>query len=142
MKKSVLLFDVDYIVINIDSMIDFFIYFLKNKIFKIIIKLLYIIFILFMYLIRMIFLKKVKEVIFYLIVDFSEEDLKKFFDDCIMKKINEFMKKVIYKNKEEDNVIIMIIVFLYVYMKYFKYYGFVDEVIGMEFFYENLRYKN
>ncbi|HBG2459449.1 TPA: haloacid dehalogenase-like hydrolase, partial [Clostridioides difficile] len=31
MKKSVLLLDVDYTVINTDSMIDFFIYSLKNK---------------------------------------------------------------------------------------------------------------
>ncbi|HBG2920400.1 TPA: haloacid dehalogenase-like hydrolase, partial [Clostridioides difficile] len=30
MKKSVLLLDVDYTVINTDSMIDFFIYSLKN----------------------------------------------------------------------------------------------------------------
>lgn len=87
MKKSVLLLDVDYTVINTDSMIDFFIYSLKNKTFKTIIKLPYIIFILFMYLIRMIPLKKAKEAIFYPIVDFSEEDLKKFFDDCIMKKL-------------------------------------------------------
>ncbi|WP_131086748.1 HAD family hydrolase, partial [Clostridioides difficile] len=108
MKKSVLLLDVDYTVINTDSMIDFFIYSLKNKTFKTIIKLPYIIFILFMYLIRMIPLRKAKEAIFYPIVDFSEEDLKTFFDNCIMKKINESIKKVIYKNKEEDNVIIMI----------------------------------
>ncbi|MBH7149208.1 haloacid dehalogenase-like hydrolase [Clostridioides difficile] len=142
MKKSVLLLDVDYTVINTDSMIDFFIYSLKNKTFKTIIKLPYIIFILFMYLIRIIPLKKAKEAIFYPIVDFSEEDLKKFFDDCIMKKINESMKKVIYKNKEEDNVIIMITASPYAYMKYFKYYGLADEVIGTEFFYENSRYKN
>ena len=52
------------------------------------------------------------------------------------------MKKVIYKNKEEDNVIIMITASPYAYMKYFKYYDLADEVIGTEFFYENSRYKN
>lgn len=142
MKKSVLLLDVDYTVINTDSMLDFFIYSLKNKTFKTIIKLPYIVFTLAMYLLRIVPLKRAKEAIFHPIVDFSEEDLKFFFDDCIMKKINESMKKIIYKNKKEHNIIIMITASPYAYMKYFKDYGFADEVIGTELFYENSRYKN
>ncbi len=49
-----------------------------------------------MYLIRMIPLRKAKEAIFYPIVDFSEEDLK-LFDNCIMKKINESIKRLFTK---------------------------------------------
>lgn len=142
MKKGVLLLDIDYTVINTDSMVDFFIYSLKNKTLKTIIKLPYIIFTLIMYLVKIVPLKKAKEAIFYPIVDFSEDELKDFFDSRIMKKINESMKKVIYKNKEEHNVVIMITASPYAYMKYFKYYDFADEVIGTELFCENSRYKN
>ncbi len=50
-----------------------------------------------------------------------------------MKKINESIKRLFTKNKEGYNVIIMITASPYAYMKYFKYYGLADEVIGTEF---------
>lgn len=142
MKKKVLLLDVDYTVINTDSMIEFLIYSLKKKTFKTIVKLPYIIFILMMYLIKVVSLKKAKEAVFYPIVDFTEEDLKNFFDSCIMKKINKSAENIVYKNKEKNNFIIMITASPYAYMKYFKYYGLADEVIGSDLFYENSRYIN
>lgn len=142
MKKNVLLLDVDYTVINTDSMIDFLIYSLKIKPLKTLIKIPYIVLMLVLHALRIVSLKKAKEAMFYPIVDFSGKELEEFFKKCLIPKINESMKKVIAKAKEEDAFVLMITASPFAYMKYFKSYGYADEVIATELAYENSRYKN
>lgn len=142
MKRKVLLLDVDYTVINSDSMIEFFLYALKTKKLKTLVKIPYIIIMLALYVIKVIPLKKAKEAIFYPIVDFTEEELEKFFKKCIVPRINESINKVISKSKENQVFIIMVTASPFAYMKYFKLYGYANEVIGTELKYQNSRYKN
>ena len=141
MKKKVLLLDIDYTVINTDSMIDFILYSLKTKPLKTIIKIPYIFITLVGYALKLTSLKKAKEAVFSPIVNFSEEELKEFFDKKLKVKINKNIKDIIEKSKK-DSTIIMITASPKAYMKYFKEYKYADEVIGTELLYENNRYKN
>ena len=79
MKKKILLLDIDYTVINTDSMILFLKYALKTNKLKTLIKIPYIIAMIAFYFLRIIPLKKAKEAIFYPIIDLTEEDLEEFF---------------------------------------------------------------
>lgn len=100
MKKKVLLLDIDYTVINTDSMIDFILYSLKTKPLKTIIKIPYIFITLVGYALKLTSLKKAKEAVFSPIVDFSEEELKEFFDKKLKVKINKNIKDIIEKSKK------------------------------------------
>lgn len=142
MKKKVLLLDIDYTVINTDSMIDFIIYSLKTKTIKTLIKIPYIFTMLLFYSIRIVSLKKAKEAIFYPIVDYSEKELEEFFTTVLEKKINKSMIEIIIKSKNEGAFILMVTASPYAYMKYFKKYAYADEVLGTDLAYENLKYAN
>lgn len=142
MKKKVLLLDIDYTVINTDSMIDFLLYALKTKFLKTIIKIPYIILMLTMHALKIVSLEKAKEAIFYPIVDFDEKELEEFFIKCIKQKINKSMIDIISKAKQEDIFILMITASPSAYMKYFKKYQYANEVLGTELEYQNLKYKN
>lgn len=142
MKKGVLLLDIDYTVINTDSMIDFMKYSLKKKTLNTIIKIPYIMVVLFLYLIKVVSLKKAKETVFYPIVDYTEKELEEFFKCKIQPRINRNMIDIIEESKNKDDYILMITASPYAYMKYFKKYGYADEVIGTQFVYNNESYKN
>lgn len=142
MKKKVLLLDIDYTVINTDSMIDFIIYSLKKKTIKTLIKIPYIFTMLLFYSIRIVSLKKAKEAIFYPIVDYSEKELEEFFTIVLEKKINKSMMEIIIKSRNEGVFILMITASPYAFMKYFKKYSYADEVLGTDLAYENSKYTN
>ncbi len=142
MKRNVLLLDIDYTVINTDSMIDFLIYSLKIKPIKTLFKLPYIIGMLILHAIKAISLKKAKEAVFYPIVDFNDEELEEFFKNSIVPRINKSMKEVITKAKDDKAYILMITASPFAYMKYFKKYGYADEVIGTQLEYKNFKYNN
>lgn len=137
MKRKVLLLDVDYTVINTDSMIDFLFYSFKNKFLKTLLNIPYILLMLILYVFKVVSLKKAKEAVFSPIVNFSEDDLEYFFKNNIKTKMNKSIIDIIKKSKEEDMYIIMITASPNAYMKYFQKYGFADEIIAT-----NLRYNN
>lgn len=140
--KKVLLLDIDYTVINTDSMIDFILYSLKTKPIKTLIKLPYIVMMLALHAVKIVSLNKAKEAIFYPIVDYSEKELEKFYTSTLEPKINKSMKDVIEKSKSENTFIFMITASPYAYMKYFKTYGYANEVIGTELENKNNKYIN
>ncbi|RDY22919.1 HAD-IB family hydrolase [Romboutsia maritimum] len=140
--KEVVLLDVDYTVINTDSMIDFFVYSLKTKTLKTIIKIPYIIVVFVMYLLKFATLNKAKEAVFSTIIYFKEDELEEFFNKCIKKKINESMMNIIEDAQKKGKIIIMVTASPSAYMKYFKKYKYADEVLGTELEFENSRYKN
>lgn len=142
MEKKVLLLDIDYTVINTDSMIDFFVYSLKTKPIKTIFKLPYVLIILVLHTLKIVSLNKAKEAVFSPIVNYTEGEIEQFFTNVLEQKINSNMRQIIKKAKEENMFIIMITASPYAYMKYFKKYSYADEVIGTELEYTNLRYKN
>lgn len=140
--KKVLLLDIDYTVINTDSMIDFMIYSLKKKTIKTIIMIPYIFIVLVLHAMNIVSLKKAKEAVFSPIINFSTEELKLFFDDCIIKRMNSSMIDIINKSKKDGFYIVMITASPYAYMKYFKDYGFADKVIATELTYKDDKYVN
>lgn len=142
MKRKVLLLDIDYTVINTDSMIEFMIYSLKTKFLKTLMKIPYILIVLILYVFKIVSLRKAKEAIFYPIVDYNDYELEKFFKLSIENKINNNMKYIIKDAKEKGMYIIMVTASPYAYMKYFKKYGFTDEIIGTNLKYEEGKYKN
>lgn len=142
MKESVLLLDIDFTVINIDSMISFWIYSLKVKTLKTLKKIPYTMLILILYSLRLVTLKKAKEAVFYPIVDFKEDEIEEFFIKCIEPKINRSIKDIIEKSNLENRFILMVTASPTAYMKYFKNYGYADEVIGTTLECENYKYKN
>lgn len=142
MKKKVLLLDIDYTVINTDSMIDFLLYSLKTKPLKTIIKIPNIIISLALHAIKITSLNKAKEAVFSPIVDYTEEELEEFFKTKLEPKINKSIKNIIEKEKLENTFIIMITASPEAYMKYFKKYKYANEVIGTNLEYTNGKYKN
>lgn len=142
MEKKVLLLDIDYTVINTDSMIDFFVYSLKTKPIKTILKLPYVLIILVLHALKMVSLNKAKEAVFSPIVNYTEGELEQFFTNVLEQKINSNMEQIIEKAREDNMFIIMITASPFAYMKYFKKYGYADEVIGTELEYTNSKYKN
>lgn len=142
MQKKVLLLDIDYTVINTDSMIDFLIYSIKTKPIKTLIKLPYILLVLVLHAIKLVSLNKAKEAVFLPVIDFTEDELDKFYTSVLEPKINKSMKDIIQKSKDENTFILMITASPYAYMKYFKNYGYANEIIGTKLEYENNKYKN
>lgn len=141
MKKNILLLDIDFTVINTDSMIEFIIYSLKKKTLKTIIHIPYILTMIGLYILKIVSLKKAKEAIFITIKYFSEEDLELFFKKHILNKINKSIKNIIEKSKHEK-IVIMITASPYAYMKYFEKYGYAEKVIGTELLYKQNKYTN
>jgi len=141
MKKNILLLDIDYTVINTDSMIEFIIYSLKKKTLKTIIYIPYILIMIILYTLKIVSLKHAKESIFITIKYFSKKDLELFFEKCILTKVNKNIENII-KNSQNENIVIMVTASPYAYMKYFEEYGYADKVIGTELLYENNTYTN
>lgn len=142
MKRKVLLLDIDYTVINIDSMFSFLIYSFRKKFFFTLTKIPTIIIKLFLYIIKIIDIKNAKQAMFSTLVCFTDYDLEDFFKNMIENRINHLIKEKIDLAKKEDALVIMITASPDSYMKYFEKYGYADKVIATNFRNDKGKYYN
>lgn len=137
--RKVLLLDIDYTVLMTDSMIDFMFYAIRKD-FKHVGIYIKALFKIFKYILKMESIESVKEQIFKPIEYMEEEDIVDFFENRLMKKINNNMVEVIKEKMNDDYYVIMITASPSFYMQKFKDAGLAHEVIGTEFETENNKY--
>lgn len=129
MKKSFAIFDVDYTIINCDSMIYMFLFGIKKKPW-IIIYIPIIIMRLMLFYIGIIDTKRVKESLYMPIKYLSSKELKAFYDSILVKKFYKESISRLKHYKEQGFHIILVSASPEAYLKYFKDTGYVDEILG------------
>lgn len=129
MKKSFAIFDVDYTIINCDSMIYMFLFGVKKKPWLIIytpiiaVKLL-------LFLIGIINTKAAKEALYIPIKYLTDEQLKEFYDKVLFKKLYKESLDRLKHYKNEGYHVMLVSASPEVYLKYFKDIGYIDTVLG------------
>ena len=127
--KKVALFDVDYTILNCDSMFKFLWYSIKKKpilIFYLPVIAVY----LFLYAVKLVSTSKAKEKLFVGINYMDENDLKDFYELVLKKCIFNTAIDSLKSRKEEGCYVLLITASPNAYLKYFKDLEFVDDVIG------------
>lgn len=135
------IFDVDYTIINNDSMFSLLFFAIKKKpaialhipiiLAKIILALL-----------KIIDIKIAKEAIYLPLKYLTEKELEEFYDKVLSKKINlEVMERLKF-HKEQGCHILLISASPEVYLKYFKKNSYIDMVIGTKLKIINGKYTN
>ena len=129
MKKSFAIFDVDYTIINCDSMIYMFLFGIKKKPWLaiytpiIVIKLVLLI-------IGIIDTKNVKESLYMPIKYLNNDDLNEFYQKVLFKRLyNESLGRLKYY-KDNGYHVMLVSASPEIYLKYFKNTGYVDAVLG------------
>lgn len=129
MKSSFAIFDVDYTIINGDSMFLMLFFAISKKplfIFYtpiILVKMV-------LYFLKIIDVKNVKEAIYVPLKYLSEKELEEFFDTILLRKINPEVMKRLNFHKEQGCRILLVSASPEVYLQYFKKNSSIDVIIG------------
>lgn len=129
MKKAFAIFDVDYTIVNMDSMFSMLLFGIKKK--PLIVLYIPIILIkIILYLFKIIDVKRAKEAIYLPLKFLSEEELEEFYENVLVKNIYPEVMEVLKGHKEEGRHILLVSASPEVYLKYFKKNIYIDGVIG------------
>lgn len=129
MKSFFAIFDVDYTLINGDSMLLIWPFAIKKKPMFI----LYIPIILLktaLYFLKIIDVKKAKEAIYLPLKYLTEKELEEFYDNVLLRKINLEVMKKLKLHKDQGCRILLVSASPEIYLQYFKKNSYIDEVIG------------
>lgn len=141
MNKKIALFDVDYTILKGDSMWSLLFYGIKKK--PLTVLYLPVIFLWVIgYAFKLVSLNKVKEKIFFVVNHLSEDDLETFFKKLVKEKMYPTAKSNLERYRVEGYYILLVTASPHAYMKYFKKYGYADEVMGTVLEYNNGQYRN
>ncbi|BCZ49172.1 hydrolase [Clostridium gelidum] len=129
MKSCFAIFDVDYTIINGDSMFLMLFFAISKKpvlIFYTPIILVKIV----LYFLKIIDVKNAKEAIYLPLKYLTQKELEEFYETIVLRKINpEVMKRLIF-HKEQGCCILLVSASPEVYLQYFKNNSSIDVIIG------------
>ena len=129
MKSSFAFFDVDYTIINGDSMLSMLFFAINKKpllIFYTPIILVKIV----LYFLKIIDVKNVKEAIYLPLKYLTEKELEEFYDTILLRKITPEVMKILNFHKEQGCRIVLVSASPEVYLQYFKKNSSIDVIIG------------
>jgi HAD superfamily hydrolase (TIGR01490 family) len=131
MRIPFAIFDVDYTIINRDSMFLMLLFAIKKKLVLIIyapIILVKIVLALF----KIIDIKAAKEAIYLPLKYLNEKELEEFYYKVLIKKINPCVMKRLKFHKKQGCHILLVSASPEVYLKYFKKNNYIDMIIGTQ----------
>lgn len=141
MTRPFAIFDIDYTIINNDSMFSMLFFAIKKK--PIIVLYIPIILVkIILALLKIINIKIAKEAIYLPLRYLTERELEEFYDNVLLKKINlEVMERLKF-HKEQGCHILLISASPEIYLKYFNKNSYIDMVIGTRLKTVNGKYTN
>lgn len=141
MKSSFAIFDVDYTIINNDSMFSMLFFAIKKK--PIIILYTPIILVkTILALLKIIDIKIAKEAIYLPLKYLTEKELEEFYDKVLLKKVNSEVMERLKLHKENGCHILLVSASPERYLKYFQKNSCIDMVIGTRLEKLNGKYTN
>lgn len=141
MKSSFAIFDIDYTIINVDSMFSMLFFGIKKKPWIILFTPIIIVKI-GLALLKIIDIKKAKEAIYLPLKFLDETELEEFYNTILLKKINVKVMEKLKMHKENGCYILLASASPEIYLKYFEKNHYVDKVIGTKLENINGKYTN
>ena len=140
-RTKIAIFDVDYTLITIDSMIYLLFWSIKKKA-SIILYIPIILFKLVIYYLGIIDIKKAKEAMYIPIKFLSANQLEEFYEKVLLNKINKTVMNRLELHKNAGYYILLVSSSPENYLKYFSRHKYIDGVIGTKLIVGEKKYAN